>query len=68
MLKPTKTYKMSKQTKRSLATIVDPIERGIQKRLMIQAELHSAIAPKREKRPQGTSNYKISENAGTSDE
>jgi hypothetical protein len=50
MLKPTKTYKMSSTTKRMLASIIDPHERGIQKRLMIQAELHAAIAPRREKK------------------
>jgi hypothetical protein len=51
MLKPTSSYKMSKQTKRSIALIVDPIERGIQKRLMIQAELVQAqkYNPKRDK-------------------
>lgn len=50
MLKPTKTYKMSSTTKRMLASIIDPQERGIQKRLMIQAELAAALAPRREKK------------------
>jgi hypothetical protein len=54
MLKPTKNYNMSKTAKRMLATIADPIKRGELKRGFIQAELHSLIAPKREKRPQGT--------------
>ena len=51
MLKPTSNYKMTKQTKRYLALIVDPIERGVQKRIMIQAELVQAqkYNPKREK-------------------
>jgi hypothetical protein len=54
MLKPTKNYNMSKTAKRMLATIADPIKRGELKRGFIQAELHSLIAPKREKRPQGS--------------
>ena len=49
MLKPTSSYKMSKQTKRSLAQIVNPIERGIQKRLMIQAELAGAVRVREKK-------------------
>ena len=42
---------MTKQTKRYLALIVDPIERGVQKRIMIQAELVQAqkYNPKRDK-------------------
>lgn len=44
-IKPGPNYKMSKQTKRSLATkqMIDPHYRGVQKRLMIQADLHSQI-------------------------
>jgi len=49
-LKPTKNYRMSKQTKRSLALIVDPHERGIQKRIMIRAELASQQQPARRDR------------------
>jgi len=45
-IKPTASYRMSKQTKKSLALIVDPQERGVQKRTMIQAELAAAIAPR----------------------
>jgi hypothetical protein len=48
-IKPTATYKMSKQTKKSLALILDPQERGVQKRIMIQAELASAIKMKEKK-------------------
>ena len=51
MLKPTSTYKMSKQTKRSLALIIDPHKRGVQKRMMIQAELAGAIKVKDRKKP-----------------
>ena len=56
MLKPTKTYKMSKSLKTSLATSVfqDPHKKGQWKRAMIDAELAAAVQPKREKtRPSG---------------
>ena len=57
MLKPTSTYKMNKQTKRSLALIVDPQARGVQKRMMIQAELIGAVRIKERKKPEaGTGN------------
>jgi hypothetical protein len=55
-IKPGPNFKMSKQTKRSLALIIDPQERGAQRRIMVQAELAAAIQPRREKRndrPQG---------------
>jgi len=48
--KPGPNYKMSKSIKRELATIVNPQERGIQKRIMIQAELFGQVRHK-EKRP-----------------
>jgi len=46
MLKPTASYRMTKQSKRLLATIVDPIKRGEFKQSAIQAELASAIQPR----------------------
>jgi hypothetical protein len=49
-IKPSSNYKMSKNIKRELATIVDPQQRGIQKRIMIQAELFGNVRHK-EKRP-----------------
>ena len=49
-MKPGPNYKMSKNVKRELATIVDPQERSIQKRIMIQAELFGQVRHK-EKRP-----------------
>jgi hypothetical protein len=49
-IKPGPNYKMSKNIKRELATIVDPQQRGIQKRIMIQAELFGNVRHK-EKRP-----------------
>jgi hypothetical protein len=50
MIKPGPNYKMSAQTKRFLATIIDPHKRGEFKRSAIQAELASAIQPRRERR------------------
>ena len=49
MLKPNKTFKLSKQTKRFMATMINADERNAFKRAMIQAELAAAIVPKREK-------------------
>jgi hypothetical protein len=55
-----------------MATIVDPVARNSFKRDMIQAELASAIVPKREPRKpqQGGGNYKTNDTntASTSDE
>jgi len=71
MLKPTKTFKLAKQTKRFMATIVDPVARNSFKRDMIQAQLQSEIAPKREPRkPQQGGNYKTNDTntASTSEE
>lgn len=38
-MKPTKDFRISKQTKRMMANFVDPVERHAWKNLMIQAEL-----------------------------
>jgi hypothetical protein len=46
MLKPNKTFKLSKQTKRFMCTIIDAHERNEFKRSMIQAELHAAVQPR----------------------
>jgi hypothetical protein len=48
-IKPTASYRMSKQLKRSLALIIDPHKRGEQKRIMIQAELAAALTPRSSK-------------------
>lgn len=68
MLKPTKTFKLSKQTKRFMCTIVDPVERSEFKRGMIQAQLASEIVVKvkerGDKRPQGTASY-VTNDTGT---
>ena len=47
-------FKLSKTSKRMIATIVDPHHRGVHKRALIQAELAAAIVSKREKRTPGT--------------
>jgi hypothetical protein len=49
-MKPTSSFKLSKQTKRSLALIIDPHKRGEQRRMMVQAELAGAVKHKPEKR------------------
>jgi len=42
-MKPTSTFKLSKQTKRFMCTIVDPVERNAYKNTMIQAELAAGV-------------------------
>lgn len=46
MLKPTSTFKLSKQTKRFMARIVDDNQRAIFKQVMIQAQLAAEEAKK----------------------
>ena len=58
-MKPGKTFILSKQTKRFMCTIVDPVERNAYKNAMIQAELAAGVVVKREPRdnkgaPRGT--------------
>ena len=48
-MKPGKTFNLSKQTKRFMCSIIDPIERHAFKRAMIQAELASAVVPRSNK-------------------
>jgi hypothetical protein len=50
MSKPTASYRMPKQIKRSLALIIDPQKRGEHKRMMIQADLASQIRVKDRKK------------------
>jgi hypothetical protein len=49
MLKPSKNFRIWKETKRAMATIVDPVQRNIYKSAMIQAQLISELPPVREK-------------------
>ena len=53
-LKPTKTFVLSKNTKRSLATITNDVDRHAHKNAMIQAELAAAVVVKREKKDNRT--------------
>lgn len=46
LLKPTATFKMDQQTKRLMATIVNPHDCGAYKRSMIEAQLASLIQPR----------------------
>ena len=48
-MKPTANFKMAKQTKRLLATIVDKTTRDLYKANMIQAQLQSEVKPVKEK-------------------
>ena len=50
MIKPTSSYKMSKQVKTLLSRYTDPHFRGEMKRGWIQAELEAAIRPKADKK------------------
>jgi len=50
MIKPGKTFKLSKQSKRLMCSIVDTHARNAFKRAMIQAELAAAVVIKREPR------------------
>ncbi len=49
MIKRTSSFKLSKQYKRLLATIVDPHKYGQMKRSFIDAQLQSMVQPPREK-------------------
>jgi hypothetical protein len=65
MLKPGKTFNLTKQTKRFMATFVDPVARNAYKRAMIDAQLCSEIViktPTRDKNaPRGTANYQTND-------
>jgi len=63
-MKPSKTFNLSKQTKRFMCTITDPIERGEYKRMMIQAQLASEVVVRhkeRSDRPQGGAQYQTND-------
>jgi len=65
MMKPGKTFNLSKQTKRFMATFVNAEERNAYKRAMIEAQLCSEVVvktPSRDKNtPRGTSNYQTND-------
>jgi hypothetical protein len=50
MIKPGKTFRLSKSTKRMMCSIVDAEKRNAYKRMMIQAELAAGVIVKREPR------------------
>jgi hypothetical protein len=51
MLKKDKNFRISKQTKRTMATIVDPVERNAYKNAMIDAQIaESQVFEKKKKR------------------
>lgn len=45
--KPTSAFKLSKTTKRVMATISDPVRRGQYKRIMMEAQLYAEEADKK---------------------
>ena len=51
MMKPGKTFKLSKSTKRMMCSIVNTEQRNQFKRMMIQAELAAGVVVKREAKP-----------------
>ncbi len=53
-IKPGKTFNLSKQSKRFMATIVDPVARHEYKRAMIQAQLASEVIIKSVKKDKTT--------------
>ena len=69
MLKPGKTFNLSKQTKRFMATFVNAEERNAYKRAMIDAQLCSEIVIKSEKRdrnaPRGNAAYTTTSHGAT---
>jgi hypothetical protein len=65
MLKPGKTFNMSKTSKRVLAQFTDSHARGQWKRMLIDAELSAAIVVKSPKGDGGRRNTAPSGPAGT---
>lgn len=67
MLKPGKTFRLSKTTKRMIALMKNSTadQRNQFKRMMIDAQLCSEVvvksAPRDNKRPQGTSTYQVND-------
>jgi hypothetical protein len=56
IMKPDKNFKLPKQVKRTMATIVGAVERNEYKNLMIQAELHSRKMERVSKKDKSKSN------------
>lgn len=54
MLKKDKNFRIDRQVKRIMATIVDPVERNAYKNMMIQAQLDGSKAFEKKKRKDET--------------
>ena len=65
-MKPSKTFKLSKSTKRILATMVNVEQRNAWKRAMIDAELHEAVVPKTTKKDRAGGKFETTSNAAVS--
>jgi hypothetical protein len=65
MMKPNKTFKMIKQTKRFMATFVPAEDRNHFKRMMIDAQLCSEVvvksAPRDKNSPRDRANYQLND-------
>jgi len=55
-MKSDKNFKLPKQVKRTMATMVNAVERNTYKNLMIQAELHSRKMERVSKKDKSKSN------------
>jgi hypothetical protein len=55
-MKSDKNFKLPKQVKRTMATMVNAVERNTYKNLMIQAELHSRKMERTSKKDKSKSN------------
>ena len=69
-MKPGKTFKLSKQTKRFMASFVNAEDRNHYKRMMIDAQLCSEVvvrSPSRDKNaPRGNGHHKVTETSAVS--
>ena len=64
-MKPGKTFKLSKTTKRMMCSIVDTEQRNQFKRMMIDAQLCSEIVIKPAKKERQGGNYTTTSNSAT---
>ena len=55
-MKPDKNFKLPQQVKRTMATMVNAVERNEYKNLMVQAELHSRKMERVSKKDKSKSN------------
>ena len=67
-MKPGKTFNLSKDSKRLLATITNPQLRGNIKKMFIEAELYEAVVPKITKRDKPGGNYNQTATSATAAE